>query len=121
MTTAKKSSPLAVQLKFAKLAAIAAGGSAEHVEEDFDNWLSIRTKPDEKELAMYLAQYIATAQPIPRPEFRMSYSEYANLTSFLPAKGGRGTVVALKRNENNDLLFALEGDTNITRFGQPEE
>lgn len=121
MTTAKKSSPLAAQLKFAKLVAVVAGGNAEHVEKDFDNWLSIRTKPDELELANYLAQYIATAQPIPRPEFRLSYSEYADLTTFLPAKGGRGTVVALKRNENNDLLFALEGDTNITRFGKIEE
>lgn len=121
MTSAKKALSLADQLKFAKLAAIAAGGSAEHVEEDFDNWMSIRTKPDEGELAMYLAQYIATARPIPRPEFRLSYSEYADLTSFLPSKGGRSTIVVLKRNEDNDLMFGLEGDTNITRFGKSQE
>lgn len=121
MTTERNNAFTETALKMAKATAIAAGVKAEHVEDDMRNWLNCRKEFTLEEISLYLAQYILTAQPIPRPEFRMSYSEYANLTSFLPSKGGRGTVVALKRNENNDLLFALEGDTNITRFGQPEE
>lgn len=86
--------------------------------EDFDNWAKGNPKFTLIEVGSFLAAYILTTIPPTPPRFSLSYSEYADLTTFLPGKGGKDTNVVLTRNEEGDLLFELEGKTNITRFGK---
>lgn len=93
------------------------------VEQDMNTWLSTVARYVDQDLNLllleYFAVYITSAKDqLPSTGFALTYAEYANLTSFLPAKGGKETLIKLSRNQEGDLLFSMEGETNITKFGK---
>lgn len=107
----------------AKMIAVSVGIASDYVEPDFDLWLQEHGNAGISSglFAVFTAQYITSAltdRVNQRPEFIFTYAEYAQLTKFLPNYGGKDMNVSLRRNDNNDLLIEMEGETNITQFNQ---